>query len=68
MPEAPAGGKPGVLMIYGDMFSSDTRTLIAVCRHANVNHELVDIDTLKMPHNNTPDSEWAKFVKINPTK
>lgn len=61
-PEAPAGAKPGVLMIYGDMFNADTRALIAECRHVNLNHEFVPVDMFKKQH-----LEPA-YVAKNPTK
>ena len=34
-------------MIYGDMFSSDTRALIAVCKEAKITYEYKEVNSLK---------------------
>ena len=48
-------------MIYGDMFSSDTRALQAVCVHAQVPHEVEIIDTL------AKKNQEQDYLDLNPT-
>ena len=49
-------------MIFGDMFSSDTRALVAICNHANVNFEFKEVNTL------TKQNLSIEYTSLNPTK
>jgi len=49
-------------MIYGDMFSSDTRALIAVCKYANITHEYKPVNSLKK------ENLELEYSQLNPTK
>ena len=48
------------LCIYGDDFSSETRALIAVCKHACIPYEYVIVDTL------TKQNLLEPYKKLNP--
>lgn len=49
-------------MIYGDMFSSDTRALIAVCKHANITYEYKPVNSLRK------ENLELEYTQLNPTK
>lgn len=51
-----------MLMIYGDMFSADTRALLAECRYAGISHEFKVIDTFNRGNMS------AEYAEMNPTK
>ena len=49
-------------MIYGDMFSSDTRALIAICKHAEILYNYQEVNTLKK------ENFSNEYATLNPTK
>ena len=57
----PEGRHDGPFTVYGDYFNSDTRAILAICKHANIQHEFELIDTLAKE--NLDDS----YKKLNPT-
>jgi glutathione S-transferase len=56
--ERPGGGK---LMIWGDFFNSDTRTLMSVLDLAGVPYVLQEVDTFK------EDNKKPDYLIVNPS-
>ena len=42
----PVNRHKGPFTVYGDYFNSDTRAILAVCMHANIEHEFKLVDSL----------------------
>ena len=61
-PVPPPGAGTGTLTIYGDYFSSDTRTLLCLVYIAGVPHQFNEIDTFQGDH------KKDSYTLINPTQ
>lgn len=51
----------GVLTVYGDFFSTETRTLMTIIKMGDVKHEFTEMDQFKGDH------KKEQYLKLNPT-